>query len=669
MAETPLLAEELRGFGLRASNNDVLEKLIQLGIKWHVDEGALVEKYVAFQRNGDLPDEILLRHVEQFDREISSKLEITKHRNTKMSAPAPITPKLLPQKMLEELMATESQNDQLHLFGSYIPNSTVPLMSASPLISATNKENIVPSTASVGSDRIESVCSFPSDVTHRFEKSCRSPLTEWKVEILSDSPTPVRYMHQPTLEKAEALDNWAWELVKQIISRLPEETFSESITYTAPNSQLVPSASSIGSSPLRGALKASSSQPVSKVTGCLERTTYLRSTSVRLQTSSLMAGRLTSSSSTTSPQLGIETGEADLQISKNRLQLSNAAIVGLRRVEGTGAAAEATTKLELPITNISTYSIYSGQPVVLRATNPTGQQLNVTEVYTPSVVDFPEPVTASTDLCVMIATGPFTFANSNDPSLLLTFLRAVKRNRPHVLIMFGPFVDAAHPIVQSYCDSTYEELFQSRLNSVSEYCSHLDVQLVIVPSWREAHHDPVYPTPPFNSEWTRQTAELIGHYKNVHFVWDPSVISIGGYVFGLTSVDVLFHLSSEEISAGCSGDRMARLCQHLLSSRTFYPVHPPADDLPLDYILWSQRAKLSAAPHCLICPSRLRQFAKDIDGVLCINPGHVSRGQTPGSYATVTIHAHKPEPVGNNPSDAVPSWSIINRTAVHVHRL
>lgn len=55
---------------------------------------------------------------------------------------------------------------------------------------------------------------------------------------------------------------------------------------------------------------------------------------------------------------------------------------------------------------------------------------------------------------------------------------------------------------------------------------------------------------------------------------------------------------------------MTRLCQHIMSSQTFYPVHPPADDLPLDYILWSQRAQLRTAPHCLICPSRLRQFVK-----------------------------------------------------------
>ncbi|VDP82357.1 unnamed protein product [Echinostoma caproni] len=550
---------------------------------------------------------------------------------------------------------------------------------------------------------MESACIFPLAIEdHRFKTSPRSPSSEWKVDVLNNSMAPVRYMHQPTLEKAEALDNWVWDLVKQIIAKLPEESFTESTINPGSSSQLI-HCPSVSPSPLRGALSGSSSQPVTKATGSLERTTYLRPTYVRLQTSSLVAGRVASSTSTLSSQLTTEAKENDLQMTKNRLQPGNAAVIGLRRVEGAGGSADAMTRLEFPMANSCVYSIFSGQPVILRATNPTGRQLNVTDVFTTmfysmrptlftpirsavpkakcaqaveywSFVLFFSQLNFMSDLCVMVATGPYTFANSNDPSLLLTFLREVKRNRPHVLILLGPIVDANHPVVQTYCETTYEELFQSRLNSVAEYCSHLDVQLIVVPSWRDAHHDPVYPTPPFDSDWTQQTTELIGHFRNVHFVWDPTVVSIGGYVFGFTSVDVLFHLSSEEISSGCSGDRMARLCQHILSSRTFYPVHPPADDLPLDYVLWTQRAQLSSAPHCLICPSRLRQFVKDVDGVLCINPGHVSRGQSSGSYATITIHTDTPNDHEHGISDdaangSTCSWSIANRTAVHVYRL
>ncbi|VDN40696.1 unnamed protein product [Dibothriocephalus latus] len=100
-----------------------------------------------------------------------------------------------------------------------------------------------------------------------------------------------------------------------------------------------------------------------------------------------------------------------------------------------------------------------------------------------------------------------------------------------------------------YTDSTYEELYHSRLNTVAEWCYLLGTQLVVVSSWREAHGDPVYPTPPPSITWTRQTPELAAWYKNVLFAWDPCMLRIGTFVLGISSPDVLFQLSSEEISA------------------------------------------------------------------------------------------------------------------------
>lgn len=65
------------------------------------------------------------------------------------------------------------------------------------------------------------------------------------------------------------------------------------------------------------------------------------------------------------------------------------------------------------------------------------------------------------------------------------------------------------------------------------------VQVVIVPSWRDIHHRTVYPTPPF---------EIKKVQPNFHFFSDPSVINVNGVFIGLTSTDILFHLSKEEIA-------------------------------------------------------------------------------------------------------------------------
>ncbi|KAF8563654.1 hypothetical protein P879_10424 [Paragonimus westermani] len=617
-----------------------------LGLKWNVDEVSLVEKYVAYQRTINLPDQISSNHVEQFDREISARLESSKHKSVK-NTPTPLASNFLPQTMLEELMATKSQDEQQDLFSSYMSDSNMPKLSISPAFKAANKENLPsPCTLSV-TQKDDFICTYPQNPSTRVTTSSdRATSSDFGVLDLDLSTEPARYMHQPALEKAEILDNWTWKLIKKTLNALPNEVFIRTdVSTELESSQTVAHGLSAFSSTQRTPNRLPSSHLPSASASGLERTSFLRPTGARLQTASLVAGRIGVQS-----VAGVQGGEKASEdssayipaLSKSRLQSSTVGLVGPRRVDGALTSMDGLIRLEFPLSDRSpiSYSLYAGQPVVIRATNPTGQLLEVTEVF--SVPLFPSPALASSkvvDLNVMIACGPYTSSDSNDSSLLLSLLRAVKSNRPHIFILIGPLVDCRHLTAQSYCETTFEELFQNRLNSIAEYCSHLDVQLVVVPSWREVHHDPVYPTPPLDQTWTQQTPELISWYKNVHFVWDPALLQIGNYVFGITSVDVLFDLSSEEISVGCSGDRIARLCRHLLSTESFYPVHPPSDELPLDYVLWDRHATMSVTPHYLIIPSRLRQFVKNVDGIVCINPGHVSRGQSSGSYACMRIHS------------------------------
>lgn len=63
--------------------------------------------------------------------------------------------------------------------------------------------------------------------------------------------------------------------------------------------------------------------------------------------------------------------------------------------------------------------------------------------------------------------------------------------------------------LQDYVESTYEELYQSRLNTIAEWCFVLKTRLVVVSSARETHGNPVYPTPPLSIAWTQQTPELV----------------------------------------------------------------------------------------------------------------------------------------------------------------
>ncbi|XP_018649213.1 putative transforming growth factor-beta receptor type I [Schistosoma mansoni] len=590
------IVEELQVFGLVADDRVVLEKLSFLGERWGLNASTLVEKYVAFQRNTDLPDRISQKNVELFDRETSAKLDTSKSRTPK-SHVTKSAKSLLTKNMLQELMVAEACSDQRDLLSSYgVSKELIPVSTARLIPS--NKEN----EPEIESRETQLIASYPSEVVASLICNGITDFIDWTPTLLTTGTHGNRYMNQHTLENAET---------PSLISGRVSAKLSVPIKGSSESSQIT-----------------ENNKPITET--------------------------------------------------KTRLHASNVALVGLRRVERSGSETDAVP-LDLGFSkDLSCYSIYSGQPLLIRGVNPTGHSLGAMEIFQIPISKPPfiNPDKCSGNLHIMVACGPYTLSNSHDPTGLFNLLRCVKQCKPHVLILLGPFVDSEHPGIQSYSETTYEELFQSRVNSVSEWCSHLSIRLIIISSWRELHHDPVYPTPPIDKSWIEKTPHLV-----IHFAPDPCLFQIGEYVFGLTSVDILKDLSCEEISAGCSGsDRITRLCRHILASSSFYPVHPPDDGLPLDYPLWSQYAQFSVTPHCLILPSKLRQFVKNVDGVLCINPGYVSRGEAFGSYAEIVVNGNEFSSLSENSNDInsyIPdnlspehsSSSICGRTSVLIKRL
>ncbi|KAM7535374.1 hypothetical protein Aperf_G00000097798 [Anoplocephala perfoliata] len=459
---------------------------------------------------------------------------------------------------------------------------------------------------------------------------------------LSDSlnvlPSDMRkemFMHQQPLVKSEILDSWTWDQVKRVVESLPStiiDSDTEILASQKPRFSL--------SSVLEGSQKQRDTHESKK-----PATSALRPIHSRIQTPSLVAGRIA---------ICPETVPAEGVIHDQRLDTANVCIIGTRRVGG-GDLGKVMLDITTNAANME-YSLYTGQPVVLRASNVTGRSLTAFEFFRPKVLpvfDAKNTYMSSDepDLHVAVACGPFTTNTSHEITPLLSLLKRLKERRPHVLVLLGALVDASHPLIAEYCESTLDELYQTRLNTVVEWCYLLKIKLIVVSSYREACGSPVYPTPPqFTSKppWALKNPDLATWYEDVTFVWDPSTLKIGPYYIGVTSADILFQMSSEETSANCTGDRFSRLCRHILTSGTYYPVHPAAEDLPLDYPLWWEHARLPSehSPHCIILPSRLRCFIKDVDGVVCVNPGLTSRvsGTSGGSYARLVFSSKSSDP-------------------------
>jgi DNA polymerase alpha subunit B len=120
---------------------------------------------------------------------------------------------------------------------------------------------------------------------------------------------------------------------------------------------------------------------------------------------------------------------------------------------------------------------------------------------------------------------------------------------------------------------------------------------------------------------------------------NPAQVTINELVVAITSVDVLFALSSDEVhrvpQGAPPGDRMARLASHLVSSASLYPLFPPAQGDP---VLPShlEGLRMPVRPDLLLLPGQLRHFAKDLSGCVAVNPGRLCKRAAAGTWSRIT---------------------------------
>ncbi|CAG9860388.1 unnamed protein product [Phyllotreta striolata] len=298
-------------------------------------------------------------------------------------------------------------------------------------------------------------------------------------------------------------------------------------------------------------------------------------------------------------------------------------------------------------------SIFPGQVVAAKGTFNVDCRFCIQTLYTKAELNLPiEPPLTTGGAQIVVAKGPFTFNENLSYEPLHDLLEYVREYKPHVLILLGPFLDDTHDNVktgdlnQSY-DSFFEDLMDNIINAVRD----IDVHLVIVPSYKEIHHHPVYPTPPYH---------IKEKYDNVSFVSDPGVIEIDGLRIATTTVDILAHLSIYEFYFHNSSiikpiKRPLRLASHILHQKKIYPLHP-SEGVPIDDVLLDKYGVFKAKPHILILPSVLNSFIENIDDCLVINPGRLSTGLVAGSFVRIQIEA------GN-------TRSICDRAAAEVIRI
>ncbi|KAL5466791.1 hypothetical protein EMCRGX_G030940 [Ephydatia muelleri] len=303
-----------------------------------------------------------------------------------------------------------------------------------------------------------------------------------------------------------------------------------------------------------------------------------------------------------------------------------------------------TVKMDLP--DSITCSLFPGQVVAVEGVNMYSGVLIPSNIYEGTLPPLPQKSNFS-EFTMVMAAGPFTTSDNLEMEPLQQLMRIVVTERPDVLILCGPFVDLTHDLVKDgNLDVTFEDIFRDKVLSVLTECAkQTKTSIVMLPSLKDAHHQyPVYPQPPF--QFTK---------PGFHMASDPSTLAINGLCVGITSTDVLFHLSARTMFRGAPGDRMATLVGHVLKQQSYYPLQPTfvrenqlnntesdADHTGVNMDLSQQQGlELPVKPDILFLPSDLKPFAKVVSGCVCINPGRLTKMAVGGTYCKIAAR-HRP---------------------------
>eukprot|EP00981_Chlorochromonas_danica_P000159 scaffold46_cov196-Ochromonas_danica.AAC.9 len=390
-------------------------------------------------------------------------------------------------------------------------------------------------------------------------------------------------------------------------------------------------------------------------------------------------------------------GRICCETAQGRLNKSSVWLEGSRK-ESNGR------RVHLILSELPSFSLFPGQVVLVEGICSNGKKMVVKRLLEGCAAPFPKTspsellnlhqssyAQGGNALKIIAAAGPFTSSDDLRYEPLQDLLIQILREKPDVVILFGPFVDANQPllstgdiVLENDSDNpeagshgaSYEMVFvekvirdglQTLFNSESEVGT-LSTQFVLIPSIQDAFHEMVFPQPPIGDRDEVRTPyfeEALGlldipfsrshdPLKRVHCFSNPCMFRVNEVLIGTCTNDILFGLSSDEASQAIEGNRLCRLAGHVAHQQSFapqFPVPPNAYAAQLD-LRQAKHWTMSHTPDLLILPSRLSPLAKEVvvntadlvsssstsSQMLVVNPGLLVKGRAGGSYAEITIH-------------------------------
>ena len=290
-------------------------------------------------------------------------------------------------------------------------------------------------------------------------------------------------------------------------------------------------------------------------------------------------------------------------------------------------------RVHLDVSELPSFSFFPGQIILVEGINSSGRKMIAKRVIegamkpqlttpTNKLLDYHHSTIyqGGKPLNVITACGPFTTSDNLNYQPLEDLLARVLVQKPDVLVLVGPFVDITQPLLangdvhlanqdisdeekanlvpdhKNSHEAAYEMVFVEKIvrdglnglfNSEEEY-GVIPTNIILVPSLQDAHHEFVFPQPPFGDRDRIQTSYFEDDLgvldipfsksndpkRRIHLLPNPCMFRVNEVLMGVCANDILFSLSSEEISQNLEGNRLARLAGHLLAQQSFCPQFP-----------------------------------------------------------------------------------------------
>lgn len=215
--------------------------------------------------------------------------------------------------------------------------------------------------------------------------------------------------------------------------------------------------------------------------------------------------------------------------------------------------------------SVASFSLFSGQNLLLKAKNLNGKFLRVVEfvdlnqIFAPHFPPKCPPILLEKEpFNIVCACGPFVSLakreiDLTDTSYIKSLADYLKQYNPDVLFLFGPFFDDSQlqaaqqwslgaTLTQSTTypyQWTLDKLLNYQLRSLCKEIEGLSVhtRIVLIPSANELGGPKIFPTYPAD----------VKHFRPISSFANPSLLNLGGISVGATATDVLLHLSRMEI--------------------------------------------------------------------------------------------------------------------------